>query len=74
MNNFGAYITPEEAKRLDDETPGGRRKSLRYYKKWSKNNSWCQCGQERVWKWGGTGLCFSCTTGEADASDDYEIL
>ena len=31
------------------------------------------CGQP-AWKLGGVGLCFPCTTGEADASGDYELV
>ena len=30
------------------------------------------CGAP-VWALGGCGLCFSCTTGEANASNDYEF-
>ena len=26
------------------------------------------------WRLGNTGMCFPCTTGEADASDDYELI
>lgn len=32
------------------------------------------CGNEPVWKYGQCGMCFTCTTGEADASDDYELI
>jgi hypothetical protein len=32
----------------------------------------CQCGQE-VWRLAGCGLCFTCTTGESDSSEDYEL-
>jgi len=35
---------------------------------WSK----CQCGQP-VWRLAGCGLCFTCTTGESDSSEDYEL-
>jgi len=73
MNNFAKYITPEQAKKLHDKLNPHDIRSLSYWKKKSKDKRWCQCGQERVWKFGGTGLCFSCTTGEADASDDYEL-
>ena len=37
-----------------------------------KNGAKCQCDQP-IWALGGTEMCFSCTTGEADASDDYEF-
>lgn len=32
------------------------------------------CETENAWKYAETGLCFSCTTGESDASDDYELV
>jgi hypothetical protein len=32
------------------------------------------CGSNPVWKYGECGMCFTCTTGEADGSDDYELL
>lgn len=73
MNNFTKYITPEQALKLDQGTKNGRRKTLSYYQKGSMNNSQCENCSEKVWKYGGTGLCFSCTTGEADASEDYEL-
>jgi hypothetical protein len=31
------------------------------------------CGQP-VWRLGGCGLCFTCTTGEADDSNDFELI
>jgi hypothetical protein len=31
------------------------------------------CSENPVWRLGGVGLCFTCTTGEADASEDYEL-
>jgi len=75
MNNFEHYLTPQEAKKLNDNTKGGRRKPLSYYKKLSKNDAVCfVCEMEKVWRLADTGMCFSCTTGEADASDDYEII
>ena len=75
MFNFGAYLTPEQAKKQDDELDGGRRESLSYYQKLAKNNARCEvCETEPVWKLVDTGLCFGCTTGESDASDDYELI
>ena len=32
----------------------------------------CQCGRA-VWRIACAGMCFTCTTGESDASDDYEL-
>lgn len=36
------------------------------------NRKCCVCGQH-VWRFAEVGLCFTCTTGEADSSNDYEI-
>ena len=75
MNNFAEYITPEKAKQLDDTLEGGRRKPLSHYKHLSTKNVICEiCEVEKIWKFADTGMCFSCTTGETDASDDYELI
>ena len=31
------------------------------------------CGQP-IWRLVNNGMCFTCTTGESDASDDYELI
>lgn len=75
LNNFENFITPEQAKSMDDETADGRRKPLSYYERLSRNDSMCMvCETEKVWRLADTGLCFSCTTGESDASSDYELI
>jgi len=51
-----------------DKVRAGFEKQIRM----KKNGAKCQCGQP-IWAFGGCDLCFSCTTGEADASDDYEF-
>ena len=66
MHNFHSYITPEKAHELNPSTP------LSEYQSQARDRSKCQCGQP-VWRYAGTGLCFTCTTGEADASEDYEL-
>jgi len=72
MNNFGEYITPEEAYKRQHDTP--IKKPLRYFHKIAKTDKLCEsCGADKVWKLMDVGLCFSCATGEADASDDYEL-
>ena len=74
MENFHSYITPEQAKDMDDTLEGGRRKPLSYYQALSNNDGVCMnCGSP-TWKLVDTGLCFSCTTGESDASSDYELI
>jgi len=74
LNNFHSLITPEQAKKMDDATPNGRRKPLSYYERLTKNHSVCENCDEKVWRLVDTGLCFSCTTGQADASGDYELI
>jgi hypothetical protein len=74
MNNFGFYITSKEAAKLHNSIKSNDHVSVACYEHLSKNKKMCQCGQEKIWKFGGCGMCFSCTTGEADASDDYELL
>ena len=76
MNNFGGYLTPEEAdgKTIDQSTGAPiLREEIQVLA--NAPDSLCEnCQVESVWKAAGTGLCFSCTTGEADASDDYELM
>ena len=67
MNNFIHFITPEEAVKLGDE------RTLKELKRAAKSKGRCECCGEKAWKYAGTGLCFSCTTGESDASEDYEL-
>ena len=70
MNNFAEYITAEEAYKLNKESG----KSLAYWEKLARSRAKCEvCGQP-AWKYAGTGLCFTCSTGEADASEDYELI
>jgi hypothetical protein len=67
MNNYAEYITPEKAKEIGD----GR--SLEELKRLAKSKGKCVVCGAPVWKYAGQGLCFTCTTGEADASEDYEL-
>ena len=69
MNNFGRYITPEQAKASGDT------RSLKELRKLARRSvrTCCNCDEE-VWRYGGTDMCFSCTTGEADASGDFELI
>lgn len=34
----------------------------------------CMVCDQPAWKLAGSGLCFPCTTGESDASQDYELI
>lgn len=67
MDNYGEYVTPEQAK------AGGDTRSLAELRSLVKTKGKCQCG-EQIWRYGGCGMCFSCTTGEADASEDFELV
>ena len=69
MNNFGAYKTPEQLEAMGDERMLSELQALAKTKARQ-----CQNCDELEWKYGGCGLCFSCTTGEADASEDMEIV
>lgn len=70
MNNFGEYLTPEQAFKKK-VFPGD---SLADYKRKALLDEECMvCGQP-IWKLVDTGMCFTCTTGEADASEDYELI
>ena len=74
MPGFHSLITPEQAKRFHDEANPGDKKSLAYWRRRARITAFCSvCESEPVWKWSGGDLCFSCTTGEADPSDDYEL-
>jgi hypothetical protein len=75
MNNFHSYITPKKAAELHNSIEGNDHVSVAHYRHLSKNKKMCfVCGMERVWCFGECGMCFSCTTGEADASDDFELI
>jgi len=64
---FAKFITPKQAKALGDS------RTLEELEKAARKNQKCDCGQP-AWKYGDCGLCFSCTTGEADNSEDYELI
>jgi hypothetical protein len=63
--NFN-YVTPEQAFELGLVHSIERAREIAY------DDAVCLCGQH-VWRYGGSGMCFTCTTGESDASEDYEI-
>ncbi len=61
-------ITPEEAAKLKGDTVEHYSNLLAKYR-----DKKCDCG-EAIWMLAGCDMCFSCTTGEADCSDDYELI
>lgn len=74
MNNFGFYLTPEEAFKKHKELNDPPIHSLKDFETFAENYTMCEiCGSEHVWKMVDTGMCFTCTTGEADASEDSEL-
>lgn len=49
--------------------------SLEELHDYAKVKGMCEvCGSLPIWRLGNTGMCFPCTTGESDASDDYELI
>ncbi len=74
MPSFYSYITPEQAKALHDEANPKDKLPLSYWQKRARLRNKCAVCGGPVWKWGQTDMCFTCTTGEADPSDDYELV
>jgi len=72
MNNCGNYLSPAQAKDFGDAH--GDAHELEYWRDIAgKRIGTCaNCG-EPEWRYGQCGLCFTCTTGQADASEDSEI-
>lgn len=70
MNNFHGLITPERALRAGDS------RSLAVLRQVArKPEAICLgCATQNAWRYPGIGLCFTCTTDEVDASNDFEII
>ena len=66
-SNYAEFITPEKAKELGDK------RSLEELQSLARTEGKCEVCGEPIWKYAGCGMCFSCTTGETDASEDYEL-
>jgi hypothetical protein len=73
MGNPTAFtmISAQEAfqKKLSDPNP-----TLEEWKKQASNNATCCNCSMPVWRFADMGMCFTCITGESDASDDYELI
>jgi hypothetical protein len=69
MTHFLRFVTPEEAVRGGDS----RSVELLYLLASIANRRCSSCRTVLAWRYGGTGLCFRCETGEDDASDHYEL-
>lgn len=75
MNNFGLYLSPEQMFARDTSINGKPLYTLQEYIERSNIDERCSvCEMEDVWKYGGTHMCFSCMTGEHDASDEMELI
>lgn len=69
FDNF-TFITPEQAVERGalDPCPG-----LEEYQRRAQSRKKCEVCEQPVWKIVDTDLCFTCTTGEAGADEDYEL-
>lgn len=65
------YIRPSEllAKHPDCGESLGKLQKLA-----NQPDKQCITCNNKAWKYGNTGMCFSCTTGESDPSNDYELI
>lgn len=70
--NPTSIITPAQAKETGDKH--GDQRSIEFWRALArrKPKACMVCGQPE-WKYGRAGMCFPCTTGESDSSEDYEI-
>ncbi len=75
MSNFAAFLTPEEyvAKCAKSGIEAVGENSIERIQAKAKDEGTCLNCDEHVWRLGGCELCFTCTTGESDASEDYEV-
>ena len=72
--DFAELITPEKAYEFDRSLNTPPVFSLKEYKHAAHSHQkCCVCGAP-VWKFAMQGMCFPCTTGESDASEDYELI
>ncbi len=67
------YVTPGEYLALITERGREAPFTLAQLEEQARREETCDCGQP-AWKLTGIGLCFACTTGETDTSNDYELI
>lgn len=67
--DFGVYITPEQAR-----NEYGDNRTLQELRELAKVNGKCANCDNPIWRYAGGDMCFPCTTGESDASDDCELV
>ncbi len=70
MNNFGSYLTPDQAiERYEGITRG------EFLRRARAPALMCEaCGKHETWRIVSNGMCFTCTTGRQDASQDHDLL
>lgn len=75
MSNPTKFVPPEFAHHWDLKNNKPPQHTLADWIERAKNEpGMCEiCETEEAWKYGGVGMCFTCTTGESDASGDYEL-
>lgn len=75
MNNFGTYMTPAEYWRwIERDGIVSPFATLDEVRAQARSDERCSVCGFPAWKLADTGLCFTCTTGEADASADMELV
>lgn len=68
-HEFAQYLTPHEAFKMMPQMG-----TLKEFNQRAKHNAECDvCGMRPAWRLVGLGMCFTCVTGESDASEDYEL-
>lgn len=74
MHTFAKLLTPEQYFELQTNDLGASLMTIDEIRQLAAAAP-AKCGlcPEPAWRLSGSGLCFTCTTGEADASEDYEL-
>jgi hypothetical protein len=69
------YVTVDQVLEIQERHPlnGARKEPRQELERMSRNSSICENCDLPVWRFGDTGMCFPCTAGESDASNDYEL-
>ncbi len=68
QHDFAKLLTVDQTIKMK-VTPFTRKE----LEKMAKDDGECEVCGRPVWRIVGLGMCFTCTTGESDASDDYEL-
>ena len=71
------YVTAERMFELNKDLrdKGQNMTTLVQLKRQARIRGLCEiCESNPIWRLADTGMCFTCTTGETDASDDYELI